>query len=433
MPPSEAAIEALAEDFEHGFRDRLGPIRQVGLEAEFPLVTEDGRAGDLQLLWPAILEDSSFTAEYEDPQTRSLIVSARRSGTAFAAEVGRGTLELSLGPYEDLWALQAALDGALGKAVASAQRRGLQLLGFGIQPRTPARAGLMTPRRHYRALLRSAGRAWLPLTTTASSQLHVDISRREIASAVNAMNLVSGPLIAWAGNSSVYGGRAGAALSGREALLSALGEHRYGMTPRRIKDAPDWVSYLADYRFFVDRRGGKLVPLRIPFRTWLDRDGAHLSRADRLHEFLWHEHYVWNSARARLDHSTIEVRPACEQPPGSLLAIHALTLGWVESLADLEAYFSDAVGEDSWPAMIRYRREAVRDGLQAAPPAAHMLPELLEISRRALVRRGRNEEQFLDPIAARLESGENPGLQARAIFQSRGMQALVRSVRIEAN
>ena len=125
MPPSEAAIEALAEDFEHGFRDRLGPIRQVGIEAEFPVVTEDGRAGDIQLLWPAILEDSSLTAEYEDPQTRSLVVSARRSGTTFAAEVGRGTLELSLGPYEDLWALQAALDGALGKAVASARRREL--------------------------------------------------------------------------------------------------------------------------------------------------------------------------------------------------------------------------------------------------------------------------------------------------------------------
>lgn len=431
MPPSDAAIDALAEDFAHGFREHLGPIRQVGLEAEFPVVTEDGRAGDIRLLWPAILEDSSFTAEYDDPNTRSLIVSARRSGTAFAAEVGRATLELSLGPHEDLWALQAAFEGALGKAVASAHRIGLQLLGFGIQPRTPARASLMTPRRHYRALLRAAGRAWLPLTTTASSQLHVDISRREIASAVNVMNLVSGPLIAWAGNSSVYGGRAGSALSGRETLLSALGEHRYGMTPRRINDTFDWVSYLADHRFFVDRRGGKFVPLRIPFRGWLDRSGARLSRADRLREFLWHEHYVWNSARARLDHSTIEVRPACQQPPGSPLAIHALTLGWVESLADLEAYFADAVGEDAWPVMIRYRRGAVRDGLQASPPAANMLPELLEIARRGLARRGRNEEPLLDPIAARLESGENPGLQARALFRSRGMRGLLRAVRIE--
>lgn len=431
MPPSEAAIEALAEDFEYGFRDRLGPIRRVGLEAEFPVVTEDGRAGDIQLLWPAILEDSSFTAEYDDPQTRSLLVAARRSGTAFTAEVGRSTLELSLGPYEDLWTLQAAFDGVLSKAVASAHRHGLQLLGFGIQPRTPARASLMTPRRHYRALLRAAGRPWLPLTTTASSQLHVDISRREIASAVNVMNLASGPLIAWAGNSSVYGGRAGAALSGREALLSALGEHRYGMTPRRMTDTLDWVSYLAEYRFFVERRGERFVPTRVPFRTWLGRSGARLSRADRLREFLWHEHYVWNSARARLEHSTIEVRPACQQPAGSPLAIHALALGWVESLSDLDAYFGDAVAEDAWPAMIRYRWSAVRDGLQAPPPAAHMLAELLEISRRGLARRGRNEESFLDPIAARLESGENPGLQARALFLSRGMRGLLRAVRIE--
>lgn len=431
MPPSEAAVEALAEDFALGFRERLGPVRRVGIEAEFPVITDDGRAGDISPLWPRLLEDSSLQPEYDDPETGGLIIAARRPGAAFGAEVGRATLELSLGPYDDLWELKAALDAALAYTSAAARTQRLALLGFGIQPRTPPSAALMTPRRHYRALLRAAGRAWLPLTTTASSQLHVDIARSELVTAVNLMNLLSGPLVAFAAHSSVYAGRAGRFLSGREALLAGLGEHRYGMTPHRLGSPADLVGYLADFACYVLPRSGTFAPVGIPFRRWLAAQAAPLSRADLVRDFLWHEHYVWNSARARTQQSTIEVRPACQQPAGALLAPHALSLGWVESLSDLEQYFSDALGPDPWPAMIRFRRQAIRLGLEAEAPIPHMLPELLEIARRGLIRRDRKEEEFLDPIAARLEQGENPALQARTLFRRRGMQALIAAVRIE--
>ncbi|MGH2605602.1 MAG: glutamate-cysteine ligase family protein [Anaerolineales bacterium] len=431
MPPSEEALEALAEDFTAGFREQPGPIRRVGIEAEFPVVTDDGRAGDIAPLWPALLEDSSFQPDYDDPETRSLVVAARRPGTALGAEVGRATLELSLGPYDDLWELKAGLDAVLEHTSAVARTRGLALLGFGIQPRTPPSAALMTPRRHYRALLHAAGRAWLPLTTTASSQLHVDIARPELVAAVNVMNLLSGPLIAFAANSSVYAGRAGRSLSGREALLAGLGEHRYGMTPRRLGSPLDLVGYLTEFPCHVLPRGATFLSVGIPFRRWLAGEAARRSRADLYRDFLWHEHYVWNSARARTQHSTIEVRPACQQPAGALLAPHALSLGWVESLSDVEHYFADALGPDPWPAMMRFRRRAIQDGLEAEAPALHMLAELLEIARRGLVSRNRKEEEFLDPIAARLEQGENPALQARDLFRRRGMQSLIRAVRIE--
>ncbi len=433
MPPSEAALEALAQDFAGGFRAQLGPVRRVGIEAEFPVVTDDGRAGDIAALWPALLEDSSLQPEYDNPETRALVVAARRPGAALGAEVGRATLEFSLGPYDDLWELEAGLDAALAHTSAAARAHQLALLGFGIQPRTPASAALMTPRRHYRALLRAAGRAWLPLTTTASSQLHIDIARSELVRAVNVMNLLSGPLIALAANSSVYAGRAGRFLSGREGLLAGLGEHRYGMTPRRLVSPVDLIGYLAEFSCFVLPRGEKFLSVGIPFRRWLADEGARLSRADVYRDFLWHEHYVWNSARARTQHSTIEVRPACQQPAGALLAPHALSLGWVESLSDLEQYFADALGPDPWPAMIRFRRRAIQDGLAAEAPVPHMLAELLEIARRGLTRRNRKEEEFLDPIAARLEQGENPAFQARALFRRRGMQALIRAVRIETS
>ncbi|MGH2628065.1 MAG: glutamate-cysteine ligase family protein, partial [Anaerolineales bacterium] len=290
------------------------PVRRVGIEAEFPLVTDDGRAGDLAPLWPALLEDTSLQPEYDDPETRALVVAARRPGVTFGAEVGRATLELSLGPYDDLWELKAGLDSALARTSAAARAHGLALLGFGIQPRTPASAALMTPRRHYRALLRAVGRPWLPLTTTASSQLHVDITQSELVRAVNVMNLLSGPLIALAANSSVYSGKAGRFLSGREGLLAGLGEHRYGMTPRRLGSPADLVDHLADYPCYVLPRGEGFVPIGVSFRRWLAGEGGGRPRADLRRDFLWHEHYIWNSARARTQHSTIEIRPACQQP-----------------------------------------------------------------------------------------------------------------------
>ena len=324
LSTTNSAIAEIAAQFESRFREKRRPIRKVGREAEFPLVTRDGRAADVSCLWEPLLAEKEFTPIYNNPARVDLIVAVERDELNIAIEVGRGTIELSLGPYDDLWQLQTAYDQAVASVVRAAESRGLLLLGFGIQPRTPASAALMTPRPRYRALYRAIGAPWLRLTTTAADQTHVDIARAELLDAINWMNLLSAPLIALCANSSVYAGRAGQFLSGREGLLRDLGQARYGMTPRRFDDLEEFIRYLCDYRCFILPEGSGFKQINRPFAKYLSRS----AESKRFDEFLFHEHYVWNSARARVANSTIEVRPACQPPPGESLAANALILGW---------------------------------------------------------------------------------------------------------
>ena len=431
MPSSNStdkAIAIIAAQFEARFRERLRPIRKVGREAEFPVVTRDGRAGDVSQLWAALLAEPGFAPYYDDPQTRALLVGVERGNLNIAAEVGRGTIELSLGPYDDLWQLQTAFDDAVALVARAAASRGMFLLGFGIQPRTPPSAALMTPRPRYRALYRAIGAPWLRLTTTAADQTHVDICRAELLDAINWMNLLSAPLIALCANSSVYAGRAGKFLSGREGLLRDLGETRYGMTPRRFGDIEEFIRYLCDYRCFVLPDGDGFKQINRPFTNHLITDSPNL-----FDEFLFHEHYVWNSARARVANSTVEVRPACQQPPGESLAANALILGWVESLPQVAAYFGDTFDGDPWQPMLRYRRAAAREGLGAREPAPNLIRDLVAIAEAGLARRGRGEEKFLEPVWSRVERRESPGARARKVMLRKGIEGLVHWTRMDAD
>jgi gamma-glutamylcysteine synthetase len=322
---------------------------------------------------------------------------------SIAAEVGRCTIELSLGPYDDLWQMQAESNKAIAQVARVAASRGMCLLGFGIQPRTPPSAALMTPRPRYHAMHKAIGAPWLRLTTTAADQTHVDVCRAELLDALNWMNLLSAPIIALCANSSVYAGRAGKFVSGREGLLRELGELRYGMAPRRFTALEDFVRYLCEYRCFVLPEQGGYKRLNRPFTHYLLRAD---DSPDLFDKFLWHEHYIWNSARARVLNSTIEVRPACQQPPGEALAANALILGWVESLPQIAACFTDALSNDPWPLMAKYRRAVIQVGLSAKEPAPGLITELVKIAEGSLARRGRGEESSIANTAGK--SGSSP-------------------------
>jgi len=150
-----------------------------------------------------------------------------------------------------------------------------------------------------------------------------------------------------------------------------------------------------------------------------------------LDAYLWHEHYTWNSARARVEQSTIEIRPACQQPHGELMAASALSLGFVESQRSIEEYAFRALGPDPWPAMLRYRAEVLRNGMHAAEPAKRFLRTLVEIAEAGLRGRGRGEEAYLKPIWRRLEKRQTPADRARTLFLRHGMDALIDELAID--
>jgi gamma-glutamylcysteine synthetase len=419
MSPSavDRLVSELAAGFEASFPQRLREPRLVGREAEYPLVREDGTAGDAMDLWEALVGGGRRPVR-EWPDGPLIGVQADRWSAV--TEVGRGTLEVVIGPRRSLFELARDLDTALAVVLPAARRAGYRVLGYGIQPRTPPHPGLLAPKRRYPALLRAIGPRWFRFAVTASDQIHVDVTRDELIPAFNVMNGLAGALIALTANSSVYGGRPGRYASGREGLMrtTTAEPYRHGAVGRPLADVEDYVRWAVGFRCLC--LPGPRSGFRFPSGSYLDHARR---RPPDLDEFLFHEHYLWPSARPRARLGTLEIRPACQQPQADSWAPAALALGLSEELSEVRALV-DRLPGDGWRALLAYRSRAVRDGIGAAEPAGGFLRSVLGLAEQGLKARGHGEEDLLAPLHERLAVRAGPADRARKLARSGGAAAL---------
>lgn len=409
-------LSALARAFASRFPERIDKEATVGREAEFPLVDPAGRAGDTARLWPVLLERSGGHPVHDvDGSGKPLLVGVRAERWFCLAEVGRGTLEVGIGPRASLAELESDLREALECVVPAAASFGYRLLGYGIQPRTPPSRHLLTPKRRYLTLVEATGSGWLRWTVTASDQLHVAVARHQVVRTMNALNAASGAIIALCAHSPVYAGRPGAA-SGREALSAGVTGERFrsGAVARPCSDLEDYVRTCARFRtlFLGSAEAGFTRP-DIPFEALLE------DRELSLEDFLLHEHYLWPSARPRARLGTLEVRPACQQP-GPSFAAAALSLGLVAAANEVLE-----IADLPWRSLLAYRARAVRRAMGAPEPRPGFLRDLVEAAERGLRSRGFGEERYLAEVRERLERHSGPAAEARRLFERGGAKRII--------
>lgn len=425
-------LGSIAERFANSFPAQMPSPRAVGREAEFPLVRGDGRAADVSLLWSRLLESGSCVPVHDrGPDGEELLVGVEGKGWSCVAEVGRATVELSVGPRATLHELADDMQKALQRLQKIVHQAGLHLLGFGIQPRTPASVSLLTPKQRYLALLEAIGTQWLTFCITAGDQVQIDIGRGEIVQIMNIMNAASGAIIALTANSSVYRGRPGKFASGREGLAVGIVNepYRHGSAPRPYKDLEEYIRFLAGLRCLCIPRGDHFEQVGEPFTDFLQRDMSLHDLEAAYSAFLFHEHYVWPSARPRARIGTLEIRPACQQPHSSSWMPSALALGLIESANEVGAFFESELGRDrSWEVLLDYRRLAIRYGLEAPEPVPGFLRNLLDLATTGLQQRGYGEEVFIGPAWEILAQDCGPATQARRAFERGGIRALVQEL-----
>ena len=470
------AYESLAARFAAYFPPRLQGPRTVGREAEFPVVDQAGRAADIDQLWPLLLKDEDAAESSKrgslsplsstlsplkvkrDAVNTDLIVGLDGASYSYALEVGKGTIELNVGPCATLFELESTFRTALERLVRAAARLGWRVLGYGVQPLSPPTRALLSPKQRYGALADIMGADWIWYTVTASDQAHVDVSRDEAVSALNFGNLMAPVIVALCANSPVVAGELTDDCSGREGrMIDAPYGQRHGMITRPYADLTDFVARLSRLPSLLRRQGELLLPDGRPFADVLRADygttrseGASLSPHPPSHSpgcldaFLLHDHYIWHNARLRTAYATVELRPACQQPPHELMAAAALYLGLVEGHEQIAEYVQTALvpasekSEDSaplsacWPRMKQYHEQVIRAGLAAPEPAPGFLAEVLALAAAALARRGYGEERMLTPLWQRLEQRENPGQRARRVFKAEGVEGLMEVSDIES-
>jgi gamma-glutamylcysteine synthetase len=418
---TRAALDALGDRFEACFTAGTPTWRTLGREAEFPLVNEDGTAADAApvLAWLG-RADPTLNEKREGEQ----LVALYNERVEYTLEVGRGTMEVIVGPTEDLHQLQAAHDAAKAPFLDAADALGVTVLGYGIQPITAATPAFMTPKSRYAVLLATVGSPWLWFTLTASDQVHAAIGRDELVDATNICNLLTPVTVALCANSPVFSGSSSGSHSAREARMGDIhaGTFRHGMPGGPDADARAMVRRLADQALLVTRRDGIIRAASGTFTEHL----AGLDDETAWNDFLLHEHYIWNSARPRTVHSTLEMRSACQQPLHESGASAALSVGLVCGWRRLEAFVEEALGPEAWPTMHRYHADVIKHGLSAPEPVDGFLAGVLACCAAALAERDRGEEALLAPLFRRLETRRNPAQDALDAFARGGMPALIR-------
>lgn len=426
-PKHDAAdiIARLAEQFSERFPTEITYPRVVGREAEFPVVDNQGRAVDVRRLWDALLAPGDLKPKVDGPNSR-LIVGLDGTDYSYALEVGIGTVEVNTRPCNNLFEIEAIMEAAVTRLVVAALDHGWQLLGYGIQPMTPASLSIMSPKQRYQSLYRAMGQEWLWYTVTASDQVQIDIRRDELVHMLNFGNLMATVIIALCANSAVYNGKLSPYCSGREGEMAAIhaSEHRHGMPARAYTSIADYIATNSQSAYLILREDNVVVPSSQLFREYLAEHGADFDA------FLFHEHYIWNSARLRVAYGTLEIRPACQQPWGEHMAAAALGVGLIEASEEIDAFVRGALGKEYWSIMRTYHRQVIRTGLAAPQPTPDFLRQIVAFAAEGLARRVQGEERLLEPIRRRLERGINPAQRMRHLFQTDGVAGLLRHAAI---
>jgi glutamate--cysteine ligase len=423
----------LVQRFETSFPSQSVTPRTLGREGEHPVVHPDGTAADIAVLWPRLVDGGGELVHEGD-----LVVGVVDEDVTYSAEVGRGTMEIIVGPCPDLHHIRDAYERGMSQLVKACRIEGLVVLGYGIQPVTPGTPALMTPKQRYGALLDVLGPLWLHFAVTASDQTHVSVGRDEVLAVTDLLNALAPAFVALLGNSSVAGGEDLGVASGREALMGTIQSegYRHGMPQGPAGDAATWVERSLDLAYLMHKRDGRSEPATGTFRGWLEAAArAGESPEARWAAWLHHDHYIWNTARPRTAHGTVELRCPCQQPWPDHMAPSALAAGVVSNHRAITSWLEGSVAQQVlgaraplaalWPALRAWHHAAIREGLAAAPPTPGFFEELLALARAGLTARGLGEEVYLKPLWARVSAHRNPGQEAALAFAEGGVPKLL--------
>jgi len=435
-PPTSTSMRAaawhraLGRRMASAFPERHATPGTVGRESEFPLVRPDGTCGDLLQIWPLLADNGPKLTEKREPN--GMLVELRGKDALFVAEVGRGTVEIVVGPHATLHGTRDAHMRARDRLMEAVESAGQKLLGYGIQPRTPPCAPIMTPKQRYSVLHEALGEPWLWFTVTASDQVHLAVDRADAVEATRVAHMLTPVLVALCANSPISGARDLGVASSREARMGEIHSDygRHGLPAWPDRDWADITTRYSRQPWLVRARHGIYAPVKGSFDAWLERqpppeDAGDTALESIFDDFLMHEHYIWNSVRPRTAHGTVEVRAACQQPLHESMTAAALGVGIAAGARALGKWLDDLLGPDAWQRMRHWHHTVVRDGLGAPAPAPDLVREALRRVEDTLKARGHGEEVYLKPAWERLERGTNPADQARAAFQSGGIDALV--------
>lgn len=432
--------------------------RGIGIEAELPIVNQQGKAVPMQVIQQMFEYLHSHGFEINLDPFSGYITSASKANYQSAqhfdyyfdkitTEAGYSTIEVVLAPQASLQEVNRHFLKVLQPLYDYLASQNCRILGFGTHPVTPPSKNLIMPQERYLFFQHFSQNNVIPnnqgadthlLTITASNQCHIGICQEDSIMGVNVLNALSGLHIALNANSSVWQGKADEhCQANREFFWEDCYPQRLNQLgiPPQFETMTGYLDYLLQFEpMLIQREQGLLKVLNkstlydfmfgsspIVAQT-IEGNIIHTRpQATDLHYF---NTFCYFDARLVPQYGTIESRVSCQQPPQETLAPTALTLGILENL-DAATQLMHLFAPATWQQL---RQDAGKHTLEAHIQGQSIVPLLeqyLDIAVQGLKQRNLGEEVFLQPLYQRLQQQQAPATVGAHIFEQQGVEAFL--------
>ncbi len=416
MGQEQSSLVSVGRLFGESFHQGRLELRKVGVELEFPVVYDCGK--DLFNFQKALtVFVRNGWEKIVDELNPEVIIGVRKKGVCVTVGVGASIAEISIPPQKDLHSLCRIYSNALDEVQETISCIGGEMLGLGVNPF--CRQINWAKKTRYECLAQGVSPGSMYLTLGAASHVHIDVSLQEAVYALNAMNALSGVIIALCANSPVFNNQETGKMAFREHWWDNLSS-RAGITPSKFNTTSEYLQYVVGLPCILARQNGRYFNPNMSFGDFAKSNG----KFDLKNQFSCHESTLWHDACLRTDYGTVEIRSACAQPHSDYFVVAAFCLGLVEQLFPLWT----VIREVNWGSWVNLRKEAISKGMgivRENQETRELVGTFLDLARKGLESRGRKEEVFLDPLMERFRRQASPAEDCLAVFKREGVDGLI--------
>lgn len=445
--------------------------RLIGLEYEFLAVQlSNGQATTRDLMkaiWRDFGKQKNITTYIDYGTKQPVGVEYRQQNgevVIINTDAGIDVVEFGFIPQRTIAECEHNMRDILKDFLRVANKHGVGLLAYGIQPKTPHYfPDLKSEKMWYRTFLRfpylAAGHAMYH--NIAAHQPCIDVTYDELIPVLNSFNALGGVFIALFANSGVG--------EWKMQCCDEEREHRWnmwakplpkisGIPERPFRNFRDYLTYNWTIPLPAIHRNKTLHvvegnPSIIEYlrkRSWVTMDvgvGEPSRVSPSIEDVNLSNMYIWIQARPKFffDESVplrklmraydagpegvdafaqkhlvklyIETRDIACQPWPEIMAAPAFLLGLIENIRNVEPL----VGSKPWSWWRALREQTIRKSFRVA--AAHVIAKkLVDIAAEGLYMRGNGEEQYLAPLHERIAKKASPAQMARKDFQRLGIE-----------
>lgn len=420
------AQQLLAKRYLASLKDN--PEQYIGVELEFPIVNTMGNKTDVQVtkaLFKYLQEVDEFKAIKLDDDGKPVQLQHKRNKDQIVFELSYNTIEFAFEKTKTIQEVESRFHHYLGIIQPFLRERQHQIEGSGIHPYWRINDNQPVKIDRYKMLIR-----YLRLsgqdpnnrfhhypdygTFICGNQVQLDVSRANYLEIINAMNKVE-PAKAYLFANSIFDGENWNTKISRDIFwedsMHGYYQENVGVNPKAFINEEEFLEYLAKTALFYVYREDEILyfePVRVEDYLAKEKivayhlDGTRQEIKPQEEDIKNHRSYHFQDLTTR---GTIEYRSVCTQPLNKTFAPIAFHVGLHHNIKELEEYLAQNIVFDfSKENPKQLRRQYSKKNLTESEleKIKQYSLNLLKISRRGLMDRGNNEEEYLEEIIKEL-------------------------------